>query len=133
MASEGRSEDEEKSDHLRNASDSLLEGSSNLSKATEHVYRWLNKWMKDHPFLKWIIGLPIAYYLTQIMLEIGGLFFRYFFGRLVPIQNDVSVATHPLPVGFSLNVLYLLWLISAFFAFRRFITLRKRIERLEDN
>lgn len=97
-----------------------------------HLSRGILNWFQEHRIIRWLVLLPMGYVVLQIVLELSATLLRFSFGRLVFIQNDLSVATHPLPVGFSLNLLYFLWLVTLLAGVSRIASLRQRIERLEN-
>lgn len=124
-------ETEESAEHLREASDSLNEGISNISKFGSHTFSWLLSWSEDHPVLSWLIGIPVSWVIMNGILAVSGRFYNYFFGSNVVASTDIQVQTHPLPLGLSLNILFVLLLLLSFSAYRRIAILRKRMDQLE--
>lgn len=130
--SDDDTKDGSSSDHLREASDSLVEGASSMSQFWTHLYDWAWAWSEEHPLLTWILALPVSWYFTQGMLRVAGDLYSYAFGNNVVASTDLQVQTHPLPVGFSLNLLYVALILALSVSHNRIATLRRRIEELEN-
>lgn len=131
MGEKPDTEDRNPSEHLREASNSLLNALSSFSSTVENLLRWLWFWFEDHPVVRWFVLLPIGWIVIQGLLEFVGRFSIFFFGAVIPTSRDIQVETHPIPIGLSLNILFLLWILTTFAAYRRIAILRRRIEILE--
>lgn len=124
-------ESEESTQHLREASDSLNEGISNISRFGSHTFSWLLAWSEEHPVVSWLVGIPASWLIMKGILTVAGRFYHYFFGNNVVASMDIQVQTHPLPLGLSLNILFVLLLLTSFSAYRQIAILRRRIDQLE--
>lgn len=119
------------SEYRREASNSLLGIISNTSELGKHLYEGLLAWSEENPILSKLIAIPVIYLVTEILLTIFGYFYNYFFANNVVASMDIQVQTHPLPIGLSLNILFVLLLFATFLIYLRIATLRRRIEELE--
>jgi len=124
-------ESEESTEHLQEASDSLNEGISNISRSGKHTFNGILARSDDHPIITWLVGIPASWLIMNGILTFSGWFYNYFFGSNVVASTDIQVQTHPLPLGFSLNLLFVVLLLISFWAYRRISLLRARIDRLE--
>lgn len=132
MSDGSDSEKDESTQYLKEASDSFVEASSNVSRTAEYTTKGIWRWFGNHPIIRWLVLLPSGYLITQGLLEFAGWFYVYFFGGNVIATRDIQVQTHPLPLGFSLNLLFLLWFVAVIIGYQRLIRLRQDIEELEE-
>jgi hypothetical protein len=124
-------EGEDSTEHLAKASDSLNDGISNMSQFVAHAFCWLLSWSEDHPVLSWLVGIPASWLIMRGILATTDWFYTYFFGNNVAASTDIQVQTHPLPLGLSLNILFVLLLLVSLWAYRKIAILRQRINHLE--
>lgn len=118
-------------DDLRKGSDNILKGVGRLRVGFSHFSRSLSIWFNNHPGLKWIILAPVSAIVGNIGIRLLTGVYIYFFGATVPISRDVEVEVFPAPIGFTLWILLWGFILFALLTYFRFVTLRQRIEDLE--
>lgn len=132
MSKKTEPNEETPSEHLRKASDSGLDTASNLGRTIVHLSRWIRSWLERHWVIKWIGGGLALSGITWVVIQFLGRIYDYYFGMTGVIGRDLIVQTHPLPVGFSLQVLFILFVILGAVGYFRIASLRRRVEALED-
>jgi hypothetical protein len=133
MSEESDTKDANSSQRQRTASDYLyqtfINGASFFALSISWMWHWFER---RHAFTQTILLIPITVAVGPIVMGTISSSLDFFFGRLVILGNDAQTRTHPLPLGFSLNVLYILWFITTVVGFVRMKSLQSRIEQLEN-
>lgn len=124
--------DEEFSENVEKGSDNLIEAFRRFRYGLYHISRSVTIWFDHHPLLKWVILALLSTGTGIVAVEIISKLHSYFFGAIVPIQRDATVSVFPAPIGFTLwlfSVLFILYVLASYF---RFVALRQRIDELEE-
>ena len=133
MSKEGETEDEKQTQRQRTASDYLFQTFIGATKFLALSLGWIWHWFeRRHAFIQTLLLLPITVAVGPVVLGLISSSLDFFFGRLVTLGNDAQTRTHPLPLGFSLNVIYILWFLTAVVGFVQIKSLQNRIKKLED-
>lgn len=122
----------EKSNHLATGSGRFVDGISNIIEGMSHIKLFLKDWRADHPYIRFILDLVVGGVILSGLGRIAKIAYEFFFGRVIVAGNDVGTATTPLPLGLSVNILFILWLVTAYIGFIRIVRLRQRVVELED-
>jgi predicted lysophospholipase L1 biosynthesis ABC-type transport system permease subunit len=123
--------DENFSETVEKSSDNLIEASRRFRSGLHYMSRSLSIWFDDHSKLKWIILTLLSSIIGRVAIEMISWFHIYFFGAIVPIQRDVTVSVFPAPIGFTLWVLSVLFILYVLASYFRFVALRQRLDELE--
>jgi hypothetical protein len=87
--------------------------------------------LEDRPILRAIVVGLVSTALTSAIVTVAGLVYSFFFTRSVTIQGTIDIETFPLPVGFTLWILTILWVGTALWATIRIAELREEIEAVQ--
>jgi len=123
--------DEDFSESVKKGSDDLIEASRRIGSGIRYIFQSVSIWFDHHPKLNWIILAPLSAGIGRVAIEIISWFHIYFFGAIVPIQRDIAVAVFPAPIGFTLGVLSVFFILYVLVSYFKFIALRQRIDELE--
>ncbi|TKX64177.1 hypothetical protein [Halorubrum sp. GN12_10-3_MGM] len=133
MSEETEIEDEKQTQRQRTASDYLYQTFVGAAKFLVLSLGWIWRWFeRRHAFIQTILLLPITVAVGPDVLGLISSSLNFFFGQLVFLGNDAQTRTHPLPLGFSLNVVYILWFLTAVVGFVQIKSLQDRIKKLEN-
>jgi uncharacterized integral membrane protein len=122
----------EKTDHLATGSGRLVDGISNITEGMSHIKLFLIQWRSDHPYFRFLLDLVVGGAVLTVLGRVAKVSYEFFFGRVVVAGNDLGTATTPLPLGLSVNLLFILWLVTSYVGFIRLVRLRQRISELEN-
>jgi len=133
MSEESETEDVNPTQRQQTASDYLyqtfINGASFFALSISWVWHWFER---RHAITQTVLLIPITVAVGPIVMGAISWSLDFFFGQLVILGNDAQTRTHLLPLGFSLNVIYMLWFITAVLGFVRVKALQSRIEQLEN-
>jgi len=122
----------EDTNHLATGSGRLVDGISNIIEGMRHIKLFLKQWRAMHPYIRFILDLVIGGVILSGLGRVAKVAYEFFFGRVVVAGNDLGTATTPLPLGLSVNILFILWLVTAYVGFIRLVRLRQRVAELEN-
>jgi hypothetical protein len=122
----------EETNHLATGSGRLVDGISNIIEGMRHIKLYFKRWRGRHPYIRFILDLVIGAVILSGLGRVAKVAYEFFFGRVVVAGNDVGTATTPLPLGLSVNILFILWLVTAYVGFIKLVRLRQRIVKLEN-
>lgn len=123
--------DEDVSESVKKGSNNLIEASRRFINGIYYISCSVSIWFDHHPKLKWVILAPLSAGIGRIGIEIISWFHIYFFGAIVPMERDVTVAVFPAPIGLTLWVLSVFFILYVLASYFRFVTLRQRLDKLE--
>lgn len=124
--------DEGPQQHLEEAVSSFMSGLSGLTTGVVHTIKWGWKWLEEqHPLTQIIVAIPVTWVVQHSLGMVSGVVHSTFFEGLVVIERDIALQTLPIPVGLSIYLLFVLWLITAVSAYSRIVALKKRIRKIE--
>ncbi|MFC7043622.1 hypothetical protein [Halonotius sp. GCM10025705] len=122
----------EETNHLATGSGRLVDGISNIIEGMRHIKLFLKQWRARHTYIRFILDLVIGGVILSGLGRVAKVAYEFFFGRVVVAGNDLGTATTPLPLGLSVNILFILWLVTAYVGFIRLVRLRQRVVELEN-
>ena len=125
--------DDEFSENVKKGSDSVREGFYHLKEGLNHYVSSLGVWFEQHPWIKNGILLVISAIVGPVFVQILSQMQIYLFGAIVPISRDVRVEIFPAPIGVTLWILSISFVLLSLQAYFRFISFRNRIEELENH
>ena len=125
--------DDELSENVKKGSNSVIVGFCHLKEGLNHYVSSLSIWFEQHPWIKNGIMIGVSAIVGPILLRILTQIQIFLFGAVVPISRDVRVEIFPAPVGFTLWILSIGFVLLSLQAYFRFVSLRQRIEELERN
>lgn len=125
--------DEDMSKNLKKGSNSVLEGLNHLKEGLNHYRNSLAIWFEQHWLIKNGILFLVSAMVGPILVQLINRIQIYFFGAVVPISRDVQVEIFPVPIGFTLWIFSIAFVLLSLQAYFRFVSLRQRIEELENN
>lgn len=133
MSEESETEDKNPAQRQRTASDHLYQTFINATKFFALSIAWMLHWFeRRHAIIQTILLIPITVAIGPLVMGAISSSLDFFFGQLVYLGNDAQTRTHLLPLGFSLNIIYILWFITAVVGFVQVKSLQNRIEQLEN-
>jgi uncharacterized integral membrane protein len=122
----------EETNHLATGSGRLVDGVSNIMEGMRHIKLFFKQWRAKHPYVRFILDLVVGGVILSGLGRVAKIAYEFFFGRVVVAGNDLGTATTPLPLGLSVNILFILWLVTAYVGFIRLVRLRQRVVELEN-
>jgi len=122
----------EETNHLATGSGRLVDGISHIIDGMNHIKLFLKQWRSKHPYIRFVLDLLVGSVVLYVIGRVAKVGYEFFFGKIVVAGNDVGTATTPLPLGLSVNILFILWLVTAYVGFVRLVQLRQRIVELEN-
>jgi len=125
--------DDSLSENFEKGSNSVVEGLYHLKEGLNHYESSLNIWFEQHPWIKNGILLVVSAIVGPVLVQILTRIQIYLFGAVVPISRDVRVETFPAPIGFTLWILSIGFVLLSLQAYFRFVSMRQRIEEIEKN
>lgn len=125
--------DDEVSENVKKGSNSVIEGFYHLKQGVDHYVRSLSIWFEQHPWIKNGIMIVVSVIVGPVLLRILNQIQVYLFGAVVPIGRDISVEIFPVPIGFTLWILSVSFILITLQAYFRFVSLRQRVEELEND
>jgi len=124
---------EDLSESIKEGSNSVIEGFNHLKEGLNHYRDSLSIWFEQHWLIKNGILLLISAMVGPILVQLINRIQIYFFGAVVPINRDIQVEIFPVPIGFTLWIFSIVFILLSLRAYFRFISLRQRIEEIEKN
>ena len=104
-----------------------------MKEGLNHYVSSLGVWFEQHPWIKNGILLVISAIVGPVFVQILSQMQIYLFGAIVPISRDVRVEIFPAPIGVTLWILSISFVLLSLQAYFRFISFRNRIEELENH
>ena len=123
--------DDDSMNSLRQGSDDVIDGFRQLASGSKQISASIASWFDAHPILKWVIITPVSAFVGNLAIQLISAVHAYFYRATVPISRDIKLEVFPLPVGFSLWILTVAFVLLSISVYFRIVTLRQRIEDLE--
>jgi hypothetical protein len=125
--------DDDPSESIKKGSNSVIAGFYHLKEGLNHYVSSLGSWFEQHPWIKNGIMLVVSATVGPVLLRVLTQIQIYLFGAVVPISRDVRVEIFPAPIGFTLWIFSIGFILLSLQAYFRFVSFRQRIEALEKN
>lgn len=120
------------SQNLQKAGDDFVEGARRFRDSLAYLTESISLFLDNHRLLKAAILLPVSAALGGAALHGIARVHLFLFGAIVPVSRDIEVTVFPAPIGTTLWILTVSIILLTLYLIIRLVTLRQRIEDLED-
>ena len=125
--------DDMENESLKEGSENIVKGMKIFSKGGYSVLLNIASFLTNSR-LGWAISLAIGAVLSPVILKFVGMINSYFFSQTVPVNRDITLETlQGAPVGLSIVLLTFGLIFVAMYSYTRIVTLRQRVEKLEED